>query len=68
MKTLSEKNEDLKRDREWREARKHLTNVACDKCGTEMHYTHPGVSHAFTHYTVRYVHCPKCRHKGEIRR
>ena len=63
MKTLDEYNEEMRKKRSEFDKIKHLSGVACNKCGTEMHYPEPGAQH-LSNPPCMSVKCPKCGYSG----
>lgn len=59
MKTLSEHNIQRRLAIKDRESTAHLTDVACDQCGKEMHYVDPGSTN-LDYPSTRWVKCPEC--------
>lgn len=57
MRSLSEYNEEKKRQRLWDKEHAHLAGVLCDTCNTELHYSEP---HAVIDSDPpgRWVFCP----------
>lgn len=63
METLDEYNERRRRELQEIAQRQHLAGVSCDRCGSEMHVTNPGVL-LMSHPPQRQVHCPRCKQTG----
>jgi DNA-directed RNA polymerase subunit RPC12/RpoP len=66
VKKLSEVNEERYehyRQQQERAKKAHLTGIACDECGTELHYLNPELL-LMSSPPKRDVHCPQCGFRG----